>query len=102
MKTFLLSFFCILLVGSSYAQRNANAFSSIMTSAPVEGKTLVTDVTYKDGAFNGVEKRLIKHKKSLRSTRNDYVLMGHLNIISPEELYQNYSKLVRGMIHFIS
>ena len=78
MKTFLLSFFCILLVGSSYAQRNANAFSSIMTSAPVEGKTLVTDVTYKDGAFNGVEKRLIKHKKSLRSTRNDYVLMGHI------------------------
>lgn len=78
MKTFLLSFYCILLVCSSYAQRNANAFSSIMTFAPVGGKTLVTDVTYKDGAFSGVEKRLIKHSKTSKSTRNNYVRMGHI------------------------
>lgn len=49
-----------------------------MTFAPVGGKTLVTDVTYKDGAFSGVEKRLIKHSKTSESTRNDYVRMGHI------------------------
>ena len=62
MKPIFFALFCIASFANACAQSKVVDFLSATASDPIDGKTSITDVIYRDGKFDTLQKRVEKNK----------------------------------------
>ena len=79
MKYFLLFTICIVSIRSAYTQSCVVDFSSVITANTVDRKVCILDITYQNGKFDTIKKRVVKSRKlNKRYIKNDNDTIGHL------------------------
>lgn len=73
MKYILLALFCIASFVSACAQSKIANFLSATVSAPIDEKISVTDVIYRDGKFDTIQKRIVKKDKLKQNNKNEEI-----------------------------
>lgn len=70
---FLLLLFCIVFPLGACAQLKVVDFHSAMVSVPVDNKTSITDVIYREGKFDTIQEHTVKGRKFKYDNRNDVI-----------------------------
>lgn len=73
MKCVFLLLFCIVLFLGACAQLKVVDFHSAMVSVPVDNKTSVTDVIYREGKFDTIQEHTVKGRKFKHDNKNDVI-----------------------------
>ena len=71
MKHIFFALFCIVSFVSVCAQSKVVDFLSATSSTPIDEKTSITDVIYRDGKFDTLQKRVVKNNKLKRNNKNE-------------------------------
>lgn len=73
MKCTFLTLFCIAFFVTACAQSKIVDFLSATVSAPIDEKISVTDVIYRDGKFDAIQKEIVKKNEFKQNNKNEEI-----------------------------